>query len=896
MTSSGRLASFIYTVLLVAFPRRYRDRYAVEMTDAFTRELEARRAQGDTGRLIRFCVAAYLDVVKAGLGERRKRKQSESNVSKGHWIDSTRRDLRLAVKSLIKARTFTIVCLVTLSVGIGANVAVVVFLRAITETPPAVHAEGLAELIVTPTGPERSGRAYTWTYPDYVDLRGANTGLDIVGWAVADGPFRMLDAEGTERVTAMYVSDNYFRTLGVALFGGRGFTVEDGQLSALPVAVVSHDFWQERLEAAPDIVGKVISLNRTPFTIIGIAPEGFRTHAGPEGGHRADFWVPLDRHRLLNGTDNLRLNRDIPWLSLIARYDDAQEIEQVNAELSTVMARLEAEYPQANRDKGAEAVIYSGVAARDRFEMVLVRAILLGLTGLILLIVCLNVAGMVLVRSATRERELAIRLAIGSSRSRLVRYLMSEATVIAIAGGFLAVGVIFGTLKIVAWRLGEVLPTALRPDLAMLLVCIALCLVTTLAIGLLPALRFSRPGLFSALRDDAGGGGRKVGKLQRIAAAIQVGVALPFLVVGALYLDEARTTATAEVGFEPQGLYASSIDLSGARYSEEELGFFQRTVRDALENANGISSVSISDGLPLDFVRRFRRIAKVGDSNQMPVQTISVSDGYFETMGTSIEAGRDFMVDDREGTEPVAVVTRALAALLWPGANAVGQQLMVSQDGLSGEKVTIIGVIEDVAASQLGDRRTSLFLPLAQHPQPQVNLVIRAVADHETMASTVQGIVADFDSELFRPVVITGTSLIDRNRQDFIGSSIVSGFLSAIALVLAGFGVYGVVAYMVTGRTREIGVRIAMGASKGRVMKKVLGDAVKLAIPGLVGGTLIVAVFLKVKTDLPPASPLLFTILAIVAASVALAIVLFASLGPAFRASRIPPVEAMRAE
>lgn len=889
-----------YALLLTAFPREHREHYAREMVDAFERELAACTSDNGAVAALRFSLVAYVDVVKAGLGERRRSKRTSRGPALGEVLVPFGRDLTHAVRALSKSLTFSLVCILSLAVGLGGVVGVIVFLRVMWIPAAGVDPDGLVEFLVKPLGPARAemgGRvADTWSYPDFIDVRDAVTGMETTGWLIGDGVLRAPDGQGTERVPLMHVSANYFRTVGVTPVRGRGFVAADAEASAPPVVVVGYGLWQNRLGARSDIVGSTLIINRIERTVVGIAPDRFRGHRTQEGGRPVDLWLPLEEHPFLIGEGGYRRDRNVDWFGVIARLSNEGDIDRANAALSTVMSRLASTYPETNEDKGAEARAYSGVPAQMHFEMMLVQGMLLTLSGIVLLVVCFNVAGMVLVRSATRERELAVRLALGSSRWRLVRYMMSEAVVLAIAGGALAAVFIFGALRLLFWRLQQPLPEALQPDPVIVVICIGLSLATTLAFALLPAVRFSHSGVFSALKDGAGGGGRRVRRIQRVAAAVQAGIAMPFLVVGVLYLNHARATATADFGFVPQEMFASAINLSAAGYSNEEAEVFLRGVRVSIQQIGGVTSVAVADGVPLDFVRRTSRVARLDDPARVRAQTTRVDGGYFATIGTPILRGRDFDATDRSGTEPVVVITEVLATQLWPGEDALGQHLAFALDGSVEERFTVVGVAADVAGAQLDASRQAVFVPLSQHPTGRVIVVARASTDPEAMALAIQKTVADLDPDLLRPTVITGADLVEESVDDFIVASIISGMFSVIALTLAALGIYGVVAFMVTGRTREFGVRMAIGAPRSRVVRIVFADGVKLALPGLLGGAFLTSVFLRVKTDIPNAPLSAMVIIFAVAAGTALTVVLLSSVGPALRAAGTPPVEAMRSE
>ncbi|MCH7823901.1 MAG: ABC transporter permease, partial [Acidobacteria bacterium] len=517
-----------------------------------------------------------------------------------------------------------------------------------------------------------------------------------------------------------------------------------------------------------------------------------------------------------------------------------------------------------------------------------------GMSGMVLVVVCLNVAGMVLVRSATREHELAMRQAVGASRSRLMGYLMSEAVVLALAGGSLSVAVVYGGSVTLAWWFEGPVPDALRLNASRVAVCIALSLATTLVFGLLPSIRFSRATMVTAIKDDAGGGGWRVGRVHRLAAALQVGIALPFLVLGGLLFDGARTAATVDLGFEPDGLFASAISVSAAGYADEDAGFFLRGVQDNLRQASGVTSVTVADGLPLDYNLRRSYVSLVGDEAQVRAHTKRVGEGYLATLGTPLLRGRGITDNDHAGAQLVAILSESLATQLFPGSDALGQRVASALQGNEKKVFTVVGVTVDVVTSQMQTSRPQIFVPLAQHPAPRVFLIARASADSPSMTTAFEEVIADLDPDFSRPNVVTGAALVRDNIGDLLQQSTLAIAVAAVALTLSALGIYGVVAFMVAARTREMGVRIALGATRRRVVNMVLIDTCKLTLPGLAVGLLLAIISVR-QTDLfwyrlGGVEPVAYAL----AVAAALAVALLASLPSAYRAAAVEPIDAIR--
>ena len=372
------------------------------------------------------------------------------------------------------------------------------------------------------------------SYPDFEDLRVASTPFqDVAGWR--DWTGTLTTREGGEQVNLTYVSANYFRVLGVVPIRGRTFfDSEDVGAGQHQVAIVSHDMWQDRLGGDPDIVGRTVTLNRTQYTVVGVTPEAFKGHRPLQEGR--DFWVPLMQDPVVVGEDGLAGDRDALWLRALGRLKEGATLGEANASLRIMFARLEEQYPETNEGRSARALSFGPIPARGRTESTLLLGLSFGVLGVVLLIICGNVAGMVLARSVTREKEIAIRLALGSGRARLVRLLMMEALVLAFVGGGL--GLLLGV-----WGLDAAYAAIPGfPEIAfgfggpVVGFTLMVTLGATLAVGLVPAFRFSRPELVSSLKDDSGGGGRRVGRIHRYSASAQAGLALTLLVTSSLFL------------------------------------------------------------------------------------------------------------------------------------------------------------------------------------------------------------------------------------------------------------------------------------------------------------------------------------------------------------------------
>jgi putative ABC transport system permease protein len=814
-------------------------------------------------------------------------------------LNSIWTDLKHAGRSLAKARAFSFVCIVSLGIGMAPVIAIPYVSRIFMMPPHGVNTAGLVEVLTTRVGPRAA--TDTWSYPDFADLRDADTGMTLVGWTYGE-------SEADEGpVRALFVSTNYFQTIGVALVRGQGLSAADQ-----PTVVLGYRYWQNRFASDPDVVGRTLTLDDAPHVVAGIAPEGFDGHTAFNGG--VAVFLPLERHPRFPaaGTD-----RSSEWVLIHGRLMPGVSVAQASAAVSAVTSSLAKQYPTTNENRAGVAAAYSTLGALASSRVTLIQAIALTLTGMVLLVVCLNISGMVQVRSAMRERELSIRQAIGATRGQLIQYLACEALIVAGLGAVLASAVLFNLPWLASLATDAPLPPqfyeALKINLPTIAFCVGLCLLTTLAIGVLPAARFSRPVIISALKDDAGVGGRRAGRVHRVTAALQVAIAVPLIVMSGISLDRVRSTATADLGFDADVLYAVPLKFDAARVANAELK--ARGVRDNLAGAAGVAAVTLADGLPLDFSYRLTRTALEQEANGAPqvvrAHVTRVDPDYLNTMGIPLLRGRGFSAEDRAGAEPVAIISAALAERLLPDADAresIGRRLLFGNDEKAQQALTVIGVTGDFPTSQMSTEREQLLVPRAQHPSQNLFLIARSTPGEppQKMTAMLENAARDFDPDTrgFRtgdgvayPSVITGVWLRKHSMDDFLTQSAVGAGAGGVILTLAALGIYGVVGLMVATRTRELAVRMALGALRGRVMRMVLLDVVKLVLPGVVIGVMLAAGLIGLNAENMGVTLSNVEHVSYVAgAAVAVLIAVVASLGPARRAASVDPKVALRAE
>jgi putative ABC transport system permease protein len=823
------------------------------------------------------------------------------------------RDLVHAVRSLARARAFTSVCVLTLGIGMTPVIAIHFGMRVFTTPPPGVDTKApteLVELVTTRVG--RQGATDKWSYPDFVAIRNANTGVSIAGWTRGESEVTLPASGVKTTVQTMFVSSEYFRTIGVALARGPGF-----QQTADPVVILAHAFWQNRLASDPDIVGKTIVLGRVPHVVAGIAAERFGGHLAFEDVG-AELFLPLERHPTVLNRPNARFDRSKMWVRIHGRLSSGVSITQASAALSALTAQMARDHPATNEFIAGVVAPYHTIGKVDGSNLRVVITLWHAMTVLPLLVVCLNVAGMVQVRSAMRERELSIRQAMGASRGRLMQYLLAEPFVLAALGCSLATILLLNASPVVSWWFGEPLPAqiqeVLQLDLYMLVVCAGLCLATSLVFGWLPAVRFSRPVIMTVLKDDAGSGGVRAGRFHRVTAALQVAIAVPLLILSFVSLERFRATAAADLGFAWDLLYAAPLELEAGAGETAESQI--RRVRDNLARAGGVAAVTVADGLPLDSRHRIATVSTQPDSRvavkPVNVHVTRVGESYLDTMAIALVRGRGFTIEDAAGTPMVTIVSRALAEKLFSDVDVVGERLTFGVSGdvnRTPQTLTIVGVTADFPTSGIRTDREQLLLPLAQHPDVRrdsvpvfddaggkttLMLIARGAIGEPPakLTAALERTLRDLDPEFDRRDIVTGDWLRRGSVADFLNQFAFAGISGGVTLLLAALGIYGVVGLMVATRTREIAVRVALGASRPRVIAMILFDVLKLVAPGVAVGLVVTAVIVRQGGGITVSAvePLAY----VAGAAIAMLTAVAASLAPARRAASVQPIAAMR--
>ncbi len=819
-------------------------------------------------------------------------------------------DVRYTLRALRKAPGFATVAILSLAVGVGVNTALFTTIHAVWLSPvPGVTGQ---DRIVDMVPVIRGEEYFWWAYPDFEDVRDTDTPFEsLTAWDEASATVGTED--GGRRALVGYATSDYFNVLGALPTMGRGFLdSEDEGPGQHPVLVVSHHFWQNQLSGRSDILGHSLSLDGNPYTVIGVAPEGFV--GARVNNWTVDMWAPLFQHPDAGGNESVFGDRGRFSVQVLGRLRPGATISEARAAVQTVFASLATEYPQTNEDRTVKAVSFGRFPAQNRqWDAVGVVGIC-GMFAVLLLIICGNLAGMALARAAGREQEIGVRLALGSNRVRLVRYLMLEAGILSVIGG--GVGIVLamvGMARLSPMDLNITAPGAtFEPKAWTLVFSLVLSVAAAQTFGLLPALRFSRPELVSALKDDTGGGGRRVGRFQRFAASFQTGLAFLLLLMAALFLRSREQMDERRIGFRPEGMavadfraggtFLGFLDPTEVGYASMEEGISTLVDRlmESIGSLPGVASVAVSGGFPLDRASARVSVSSEGpnsDDSGIRVEYTLATEGYFSTIGTPILQGRAFLRTDDGRADHVAVITRSLAERLWPGEDALGRRFwQVGAENHTGW--TVVGLTGHVASSSAKTDLPHVFLPLRQGNNPAFVILIRSDTGIEptALSGPVREAIRAVDPDLPAPRLVPAPSLVAWATLEQRANGLITGGLGLMVLLLSAMGVHGVVALAVTNRTREIGLRISMGATRGRIIRGIFGDTLRMAGPALlVGGLLAAGTAAALRSTLlgvSPVDPIAFFSVG----GLLLFVVILTSLGPALRASGIQPMEALRRE
>ncbi len=810
---------------------------------------------------------------------------------------------------LAKSPGFTGVAVLSLALGIGANTAIFTLIKAVFLNPlPVEDASTLVQIYTVDKKTIETNATFTLTptsLPNYVDYSAQNTVFN----GLAAFTFTGLAYQGDgapEQLPGVLASGNYFDVLGVRAVLGRTFTADDDKsLGGSPVAVLSHSIWTKRFGANPDLINQTIKLNSQSFTVIGVTPPNFKgtfTIGNPD-----IIWIPFSmREELLTGQiKNLENFRRFRWLNLVARLKPGVTMGQAEASLQTIAATLEREYPVDNggRTIRMASLADSALGINQRRQFVLAGSVLQVVVGLVLLIACANLANLLLAQSTGRSKELSLRAALGAGRGRLLRQMLTESVVLAMAGGALGLLMAYWGLELL-WSfrppfLGEN-SIQLTLDARVLAFTAGISLFTGIVFGLAPAVRASSPNL-SAMLNAGGRSGTFAwtrNPLRSMLVIAEVALALVALVGAGLFLRSMQNVQKVDPGFESSKLFTLNFDLTTQRYEMEPGKIFFRQVIERVRNVPGVEAAAVASNGPLQggILRTYHREGqeKVPNARGTLILTQMISTTYFETMRIPFLSGRNITPFDKDGTTPVAVVNAAMAARLWPGESAVGKRVSYVGDTTLRE---VVGIVHDAVVGAIGeDPQPVAYLPIEQLYVPAATLHVRTRAAPEEVMGSVRETVQSLNRNLALTNVNTIGRVLDQGLwAPRMGAGLL-GLFGLLALVLSTVGIYGVMSYSVAQRTNEIGIRMTLGAQRGDVLRLVVGQGMRLALVGIGAGPAAAIAAARLINSLlfgvTGADPLTFAAVGVLFTIVALV----ACLVPALRATRVDPVVALRYE
>ena len=797
-------------------------------------------------------------------------------------------DLRYSLRNLAKTPAFTAVALITLALGIGANTAIfsvvnAVLLRALPYADP----DRLVVLLHKGRNPASHGNFMDWKRDNHVfeNMAAAE------GWSA-----NLTGVDRPLKLPGLRVTPEMFPTLGVAPLLGRNFSFDEAHKGKDRVVVLSYPLWQQQFGGDKDVLGQTIQLNGETYTIIGVMPTGFRF--APFWNTKSQIWTPLTIEESDRGGFSLRI---------FARLKPGVTLEQARAEMATISARLETQYPGTNRD-----VTVTSLKDKVVGDLRPALFVLLGAVGFVLLIACANVAHMLLARASARQREIAVRTALGASRARIVRQFLAESGLLALIGGVL------GTL-IAVWGLRVVLGSAPEEllkfgsvglDRNVLLFALAVSVITGIAFGLAPALQSSALNLVHSLKEggQTAGTSRRNSRARSLLVGSEFALALILLVGAGLMIRTFAALQAIDPGFNPHHLLTMVVSTAGAKEANAgRTAFFQSSL-ERINSLPGIASASAINHLPLGgdlwglpFWIEGQPAPKKGDEPAAAYRV--VLPGYFHTMNIQMLRGRDFTANDNQSAPGTVIVNEFLAKRYWPGDEAIGKRLS-ADNGKTWQ--TVIGIVPNVVRSEwASSAEEEFYFPYLQSadyltsPSPHLaylTFVVRTSGDAGAQTSAIERAIHSIDRNVTISEIETMDGVVaDANSEPRFYLFLLAAF-AGVALVLAAVGIYGVMTHAVSRRTKEMAVRMALGAQRGEVMRLVVGESMLLAVAGgavgLVGALVLTPLMKTLLYGVRASDPMTFTVVAVVLGLVAA----LASYIPARRATKVDPIVALRYE
>jgi macrolide transport system ATP-binding/permease protein len=814
---------------------------------------------------------------------------------------------------MIKSPGFTAVAVIALALGIGANTAIFSLINALLLRPLS-GVEEPARLVIVYTSDYSSSQYSTSSYPDYVDYREQNSVFSDLAAYVEDQAIHFSTGNEAERIRGTVVTGNYFSVLGVKPALGRLLLPEDNiNPGAHPVSVLSYDFWQRRFNSDPTVIGKTFSLNNQTFTITGVAQEGFK---GTGLQSASDMWVPMMMYAQVNpsmATFEPFSKRGFRGFFILGRLKPDISLEKAQAQIDTITAQLARAYPDTNlgtlehpdqpRPTPVLPLNQAMVGPNNRETTKQLTQMLMAVVGFVLLIACANVANLLLSRARERQKEIAVRLALGASRGRIIRQILTESLLLSLLGGIsgILMSLWFTDLLMSSNLMATFSSLDAGPDLRVFAFTLAISILTGILFGLAPALQVSRPNLIPALKEIQPGVGQLSHQfgLRNMLVVFQVALSLVLLVGAGLFLRSLQKVYATDLGFTIDKGLMASLDLGRQGYKDDQGKIFYKQLLERIGALPGASSVTLASYIPVNAGGNRNGITIEGytrkpeESLEFNVNT--VDSNFFQTMGISLLSGRVFTDTDTETAPSVVVINQEMARRYWPGQSAIGKR--ISFKGSQGPFCEVIGIVRTGKYRNLKeDSLPYIYLPLSQNYRSRMTLLVRTEGEPAALLQAIRNEVHYLDKNL--PLFGVKTleehlalgMAVERNTAILIGS------FASLALLLAAVGIYGLMSYTVSQRTREIGIRMALGAQTKDVFRLVLHQSIKMAVAGvflgLCGAFAVTRLVSTMLFGISPTDPATFFSVALLLTVVMLA----ASYLPARRAAKVDPMVALRYE
>jgi predicted permease len=811
------------------------------------------------------------------------------------------KDFRYAIRSLLKRPGFVAVAVITLALGIGANTAIFSLVNEVLlRSLPVDQPHQIVSVAIRGKGDAMSA----FSFPNFRDFRDRNdalAGLLVYRFV----PLSLSRSGANERVWGFEVSGNYFDVLGVNAIKGRTFHGEEDKTPlANPVAVLSYESWQKRFGGDPSLVGKDVLLNNHQFKVIGIAPPGFK---GTEMIYTPEIWLPSSMIEWVEPGSNWLEDRNTRNFFAIGRLKPGISARQAEASLNLLAQQLAKQYPDTNEGQSIKIVPPGFILPDLRGAVVSFTWVLMAAVGLVLVVTCTNLAGLMLARATDRRREIAIRLAMGANRVRLIRQLLTESVLLSVVGGVGGVLLAFWIVDVLlAFKPPIDFPLSMdiNIDWRVLLFSLFVSVLAGMIFGLAPALQATRPGVSQALRETSAQGGAARTRLRSVLVVAQIAISLVVLIAAGLVVRTLQQLQMMNPGFDPSNALTMSFDLGLQGYDEQRGQQFYHQLTERVQALPGVKSATVSSYIPLSLNYNSRNIFVEGQpaergENVPTAMNASAGPRYFETMGTPIVQGREFNDRDQAKTEQVVIVNETFVRRLLPNvsssAEAIGKRIAFGS--AAGPYVQIVGVAKDGKYFNITeDPRAFIWTPMSQDYQSSGILTVRTEGNPESLLGTVRKEVQAIDPNL--PLFDVKT-LTEHMRFALFPPRIaatVLGVFGLVALLLSAIGIYGITSYTVAQRTHEIGIRLALGAQLSDVLKLVLSHGLKLtligAALGLFGAYLATRAITSVLYGVSATDPFTFVFVSLLLIGVAL----LACYVPSRRATKVDPLVALRNE